>query len=52
MVSFDLGGMASGLGNLAPGAAQLSYEGLQKKYAGFGNPRARVTLGGTPFDSV
>ena len=29
MVSFDLGGMASGLGNLAPGAAQLSYEGLQ-----------------------
>lgn len=52
MVSFDLGGIASGLGKLAPGAAQLTYEGLQKKYAGFGSPRARVTLGGTPFDSV
>ena len=30
MVSFDLGGIASGLGKLAPGAAQLTYEGLQK----------------------
>lgn len=35
-----------------PGTCQYTYKDLQDKYMDFAHPRARVLLGGTPFDSV